>query len=399
MPGAGSGTMPGAGTGATDPHPPHVVGKCDGLGKVGEWEEISPPEMIKEAPYTGALMALVDANNAGVVYVATSKNGIFRSADCGASWKKTNTGRNGDKLDQGAIWSAALDPNDSDTIYAITGYGPQGLWKSSNAGVDWDDILPRGKGMPGFVARVAVDPTNHLHVMANFHDNCTDGHTPVCFAESKDGGQNWSVLDFPTSLKDGWGEGTFLVPLDETHWLFEYWELYYTGDAGKTWKQVDTGGAAAIQGPAYKAPNGTHWLASAQGVLMSEDGEKWTRIPDSFAAMDAITGCGSRVFSVIGFYPPSTNDYVFTATYQDPMKWTVLDTPGLPKPMNAGSNSVGCDEDHNILYTAAQAGGFWRVLTETPDPSSGGASTGGKGGGGGAGGASGGAAAGGTTNQ
>src|SRR4051812_37067896 len=46
MPGAGSGTMPGAGTGATDPHPPHVVGKCDGLGKVGEWEEISPPEMI-----------------------------------------------------------------------------------------------------------------------------------------------------------------------------------------------------------------------------------------------------------------------------------------------------------------------------------------------------------------
>jgi hypothetical protein len=137
---ARGGSGPAAGAGG-DMRPPHVVGKCDGLGAVDQWEEISPPGMVKEPPYTGALVALVDTNTAGTVYVTTSRSGIFKSTDCGASWVKTNTGRNGDQLDAGLIWSAALDPVSPDTLYALAGYGPAGLWKSTNGGVDWDNVL------------------------------------------------------------------------------------------------------------------------------------------------------------------------------------------------------------------------------------------------------------------
>jgi hypothetical protein len=357
---ARGGSGPAAGAGG-DMRPPHVVGKCDGLGAVDQWEEISPPGMVKEPPYTGALVALVDTNTAGTVYVTTSRSGIFKSTDCGASWVKTNTGRNGDQLDAGLIWSAALDPVSPDTLYALAGYGPAGLWKSTNGGVDWDNVLPADRGMPGSLARVTMDPTDHLHLLVGFHDNCTAGHTPVCFGETKDGGATWTVLDFPTQLKDGWAEGTSILPIDATRWLYEAWELYYTPDAGTTWREVDTGGAASVAGPYFKAPDGAMYLATANGVLTSADGENWTRIPDSGGGMDGIVGCADRLFSVVGFGPPSGPEFIYTATYANPMQWSVLATPGLPSSLSSGANSIACDVDHQVVYTAIQGEGLWRM--------------------------------------
>ena len=198
---SGSGGQGGAGGSAVII--PHATGKCDGLGAVGQWENITPPNIKLEPPYTGPITALEDPQNSGTIYTTTYRSGVFKSTDCGATWTKTNTGRNGAHLDTGAIWSAVIDPVAPKTLYALTGYGDAGLWKTTNAGVNWDQILPSGTGMPGFVARVNLDPTNHLHVIINFHDNCTMGHTPVCIGESKDGGATWKVLDFPTSLKNG----------------------------------------------------------------------------------------------------------------------------------------------------------------------------------------------------
>jgi photosystem II stability/assembly factor-like uncharacterized protein len=341
------------------------AGRCDGLADPGHWQEVSPPRMNKEPPYTGALQALVDPNNSGTLYVTTSRSGVFKSTDCGASWQRINTGRNGDLIDQGLVWSAVLDPVDSNTLYALTGYGPSGLWKSTNGGIGWHNMLPDNMGMPGFVARVGMDPTNHLHLLVNFHDNCTGGHTPVCFGETQDGGKTWRVLDFPPSLQNNWSEGTFILPIDATHWLLEFWGLYYTADAGTTWSLVDTGGAAAIQGPFYRTADGSLWLASQSGVLTSSDGAHWKRIPDSGGQLDGITACGSSLFAVVGFQVPQDNKYIYTATLADPTKWSVLQTPGLPQPMSSGANAITCDANHGILYVSAQGAGLWRMAIGT----------------------------------
>lgn len=340
------------------------LGSCDSLPAAGQWQEISPPAMRKSAPYDGAIVTIVDPNSSGTVYVTTARSGIFKSVNCGASWTKINTGRNGDKIDQGLVWSAVLDPVDSKIIYANTGYGPSGLWKSTNGGIDWDNVQPTGLGMPGFVAHVAMDPTDHQHIVMTFHDNCTGGHTPVCFGETKDGGKTWKVLDFPTSLKNGWGEGTFLLPLDSSRWLYLDWELYYTGDAGKTWKQVDTGGAAAIQGAYYRDPAGTYWLASILGVIKSTDGEHWTRVPDSYSQMDTIVGCGKNLFAAVGFQVPQGTDFVYTTNLANPATWSVMPTPGLTRPLVSGATSLACDSAHGVLYVAAQAAGLWRVVVD-----------------------------------
>ncbi len=221
---------------------------------------------------------------------------------------------------------------------------------------------PDSLGVPGFVARVALDPTNHQHVIINFHDNCTKGHTPVCFGESKDGGTTWNVLDFPTSLQNGWGEGTAVWPIDATHWLFEDWNLYYTGDAGQNWKEVDTGGYAAIQGPFTKSPDGTFFIPSANGVISSPDGENWTKIDNSGGPFDAISACGDSVYALVGFQPPTTPTIAWSANYKTPSKWAAVAADAIPQPIPAGGNSMECDHDHQIVYSAILATGLWRMV-------------------------------------
>jgi hypothetical protein len=347
---------------------PRAVGVCDRLPAAGQWQNVSPPGMAVEPPYTGALEVLLDPRTSGTVYVTTSQSGVFKSTDCGATWVKRNTGRNAEQLDSGRIWSAVIDPLDPQTLYALTGYGPAGVWKSTNGGVDWDQVLPANAGMPGFVARVALDPSEHSHLLINFHENCTGVATPVCFGETKDGGATWRVLDFPPSLQRSWAEGTFVLPIDATHWLYENTGLYYSGDAGATWRAVTPTAAIGIQGPYFRTPDGTFYLAAANGVITSPDGATWSQIANSGNALDIVVGDGFNLFAIEGFQPPQSAAFAWTAPYAQPSNWTVLRTPGLPSPPSAGANDAAYDSDHGVLYTADQAMGLWRTVTDHGHP-------------------------------
>jgi hypothetical protein len=207
-----------------------------------------------------------------------------------------------------------------------------------------------------------MDPTNHLHLIINFHDNCSAGHNPVCFAESKDGGGTWSILEFPVSLKNQWGEGTAVLPIDETHWLYEYWELYYTSDAGKNW--VKAYDAPDVQGPFFQVPKGNYFVATQGGMLTSSDGATWSPIANSGHALDAVIGDDSRLFALAGFQPPTDDQFVWAASYEDTAKWTLLDTTALPSPLPGGGTSLGYDPGHRVLYVAAQQTGLWRMVTK-----------------------------------
>src|SRR5450432_1340156 len=147
----GGGGAVGGGTGdsgTNDSATPIVVTPCPsgsgGAVPVGTWVNITPPEVIQHPTYTNALVPLIDPSNPSIVYITTDGNGIFKSVDCGANWHQVNTGTNGDQLNKGRIWSAALDPINPGTIYALTGYGPQGLWKTIDGGVNWAQTFPVG---------------------------------------------------------------------------------------------------------------------------------------------------------------------------------------------------------------------------------------------------------------
>jgi photosystem II stability/assembly factor-like uncharacterized protein len=106
----------------------------------------------------GPLNAIVtDSRNRRTLYAGTP-DGVFQSADGGANW--TNIGPST------GITSLALEPGDSNTIYAAAGNfsaGFLGLFKSTDGGANW---APINNGLAGVldsratVTAIAFDPGN-----------------------------------------------------------------------------------------------------------------------------------------------------------------------------------------------------------------------------------------------
>jgi hypothetical protein len=260
----------------------------------------------------------------------------------------------------GQIWSAVIDPTTTSTIYALTGYGPSGLWKSMNAGVDWDQTFPADTDMPGFVERVSMDPTNSAHLVVSFHADCSPPHTPACLGETKDGGVTWNIVDFPSALEGAAGEGTGVILLNATTWLYTSSRLYYTADAGMTWAVAASSGVGVTL---FQTPNGAYYLGAGGGVITSCNGASWMPIANSGTLLDAVVGDGSRLFAFAGFYAPTGSNFIWSATYGNPASWTVLSTPGLPAHLTAGANGASYDTAHHLMYAAVQSEGLWRVVT------------------------------------
>ncbi|HEV8244503.1 MAG TPA: hypothetical protein VGP93_01915, partial [Polyangiaceae bacterium] len=188
---AGSGGNAGAnggttGAGGNAGAPQHTVGDCGDLGDVGTWDDITPPGVSLDPNFVtpastnyGMGSFVLDPQTSGTVYVGTSAQGIYKTTNCGADWVHINTGRNGTTLDSGRQWTMQIDPVDPQVIYTNTGYGMSGVWKSTDGGVDWDQILPDDVASDfiynGFVARISMDPTNHLHLLVTPHFTCQNG--------------------------------------------------------------------------------------------------------------------------------------------------------------------------------------------------------------------------------
>src|SRR5258708_11887702 len=76
-----------------------------------------------------------------MVYLGSEEWGFDKSTDCGATWTKTNTGKNGAALDKGSQWTMLVDPTNPEVLYTNSGFGVSGVFKSVNGGVDWDQVL------------------------------------------------------------------------------------------------------------------------------------------------------------------------------------------------------------------------------------------------------------------
>jgi hypothetical protein len=74
-----------------------------------------------------------DPNIPGRLYTCSDVEGMYRSDDWGYSWRSIGRG-----IIHHMVFYVAVDPRDSDTLYAGTLYG---LSKSTDAGVSWSTLL------------------------------------------------------------------------------------------------------------------------------------------------------------------------------------------------------------------------------------------------------------------
>lgn len=221
------------------------------------------------------------ASQPKVLYVGTCYQGIYKSIDSGDHWIRMNTGENGANLNTGRNWTLAVDPTNPDVVYTVAGGGiGQGIWKSTNGGVDWAQMLPDSvmHAATADVYCISIDPSNPLHVIAGCHSGWNQG-TDAGILESLDGGMTWTLHP----PQRGWKAGHYVFFIDPSTWILAtqlngFWR---TADSGKTWTQVASQyhmqhGAGQL----YPSASGALYLGAVGHLLRSTDrGQYWSPVP------------------------------------------------------------------------------------------------------------------------
>jgi hypothetical protein len=377
--GAASGGETGAGgSGGGQMQPPVKVNDCSGLAAPGVFEDITPAEVkagigskMPDGQTRGGPFAMaVDPVNLGTVYSGTLFQGVWKTTDCGANWTKIPTGTSSADVNRGMNWTLAVDPIEPETVYTNSGYGSNGLFKSTDGGVNWTDIWS-GKSQPelgkafqyNFANVIAIDPRDHLHLLLTFHEPCLAPHASTCIVESKDGGVNWEIHDG----KAGWngGEGQVIFFLDSsTTWLWGsqtngFWR---TPDSGTTWEEIPGMTTSHLQGSQLlRTQAGGYYAAGADGIWRSPDGKAttWKLVPDTGPILGGIVSNGSTMFASTCYFGNYCQPRYLKSAETDGMTWEPMTVPT----MSMGGN-LGYDAGHKLLFSSNLDAGIWRVVVE-----------------------------------
>jgi hypothetical protein len=335
-------------------------------GPKGVWQSISPPQIPIGSNNSGVPNVVANPLSPGEIYISTYQQGIYKSSDCGATWAKANTGNNASAIDSGTAWLFVIDPVTPQVLYADTfGGNPYTLYKTTNGGTDWDPLWPAGGVVAqasegGIPELMAIDPTNHEHIITTIHANCVAPHPPLCFAESDDGGANWRIADGPTGSE--WVEGAAPIVLGpKTFLLGSTWvALSLTTDDGQSWRTVSpSGGLQMIQA------NGWYYTSEQNGIQRSRDLTTWTSLTSGVGGEItyglATDGTTLFVASRSQVYPGSYAQ----SPASDGSNWSKMPTPSpLVNPTSDGAYSFAIDTVHHILYSANQGSGLFRMVLQ-----------------------------------
>ncbi len=351
------------------------AGACPALAATGQWKNVTPPG----AASAGTDAIAVRPDYPSTIYAGSNGNGIFRSTDCGATWSLISTGAHAKDLASGNPWSMAIDPVEPDTMYVVEGYGSSGLWKSTNGGVDWTNVLTdpaitSAFYASGFITGVDIDPTDHTHLVIESHGNCASGH--LCAAESSDAGGTWKLIDMATV--GAWSENSSIAMLDRKTWLYGglFSGFYRTSDEGATWSAVDVMGALPscnYYDPfVWQASDGRYYVPAiayaGPGLLRSapNDSSTWTLVPNSPQATALVPTATHLVMAKM------SGEAFYIASQSDPTTWT-----DFPSPMGTTGTGTGAflayDKVHHVLYAtnwnkladdSGAPAGLWQIVTD-----------------------------------
>ncbi len=192
------------------------------------------------------------SGNPKVIYAGTASGGIWKSTDGGIKWDPVF-----DKAPLQSIGAVAIDPGNSDIVWAGTGEGnPRnshnsgaGIFKSLNAGKDWNRM---GLIETHNIHRVIVNPKNSNEIYVAALGSAWGPHPERGVFKSTDGGQSWEKILYvndSTGCADLVMDPSNPLKLIAAMWEFERkpWTfrsggngsgMYMTLDGGKTWKEL-----------------------------------------------------------------------------------------------------------------------------------------------------------------
>ncbi len=292
----------------------------------------------------------LDPHNTSVLYAGTSGGGIFKSADGGDSWVKSDKG-----LEASFTWKVALDPSNDHIIYAGTNGG--GLYKSENNGLDWQMKNQADAGVAVWnIFDMAFDPTNPSTMYIG--SGCCKG-----MFKTEDSGNTWQELGTFSFV-----ETLAIDPLNSS-------TLYANGskslDGGNTWFSSCPETIGKINKIAIDPtrPSNIYLITSNSEIFRSNDGGlSWARkdipIPNSAkdnyhctVALDSQTP--DTIYAGLkGIYQSEDggNTWVCKGLEEDCILEILVD-PGNPDVVFAGSLRNG-------VYRSNNRGDTWESFSD-----------------------------------
>lgn len=160
----------------------HASGRISIEAELSQWVPLGPGNI---GGRTRSI--LIDPNTPEVMYAAGVAGGVWKSTDAGDSWKALD-----DLLPNLAVSSMAMDPTDSNVIYAGTGEGfsnsdavrGAGMLKTTDAGATWTLLASTSNSNFFLINDVVISRNNKLRVYAA---------TSTGVWVSNDGGSSWAL--------------------------------------------------------------------------------------------------------------------------------------------------------------------------------------------------------------
>ena len=216
---------------------------------------VSPEKNLSNA---SILDLAINPVNSDIIYAATAAHGIYRSSDGGQNWAES-------KSDFTYVRKIALDPTNENTIYIVADQeGERALFKTIDGGINWNKLLSQRTSQTPISLDIVIDPRNTAILYA------TDSAGGVF--KSTDAGKEWASIH--------WSEDPVKkIVMDakdsqKLYLLTTLSEIYVSNDGGATFKisEPEYGFDEIYSIAASETEQNVFYVLSRDGLQVTKDG-------------------------------------------------------------------------------------------------------------------------------